>query len=106
MRLLHLKLLLQDGPKHSTDESIGAQFTWNHELTDDNAVFKSFLCSIVGRDFITRRKTLESILENCDNWLQENWKYLLLLLRMVVDINEYAHFNGDQRNELKKMTKS
>lgn len=100
---MHLKMLLQDGPKFSTDHSIGAQFAWNHEITDDHVEFKSFLGAVVGRDFPTQRRTFETILEKCDDWLQKSWKYLLLLLRIVL---EYTNLNNDQRNDLKAMAKS
>lgn len=106
VRLMHLKLLLQEGPKHSTETSLGSQFTWNHEITDDHVVFKSFLHSIVGSDFSTRRKTFEAILQKCNDWLQQSWKYLLLLLRIAVDADKYEQFHVEDRNTFKAMAKS
>lgn len=106
VRLMHLKLLLQQGPNHSTDDSIGKQFAWNQAITDDHIVLKSFLQSIVGGDFRTRRATFEAILEKCDDWLQQSWKCLLLLLRMVVDIDSYQKFNVDERNAFKAKARS
>lgn len=106
VRLMHLKLLLENGPKYSTADAISNQCSWNNEPIDNHVVFKSFLMSIVGRDFVTRQKTFQEILSKSDDWTTENWKYLLLLLRMVVDIKECEHFTTNERNKFKALAKS
>lgn len=103
--MMHLNLLLQDG-KHSAVDSLSNQIAWNNEVTDDHTVFKSFFASIVGCDYPTRQKTFQTILDKCTHWEQQNWKNLLLLLRIVVDSNVCSKFNCDQRNEFKAMAKS
>lgn len=103
IRLMHLKLLLQEGPKDLPDVAITAQSKWNQEITDDHRVFKSFLCSIVGNDIKTQRITFETILEKCNNWQQHNWKTIMLLLRMVIDTGQ--EFKSQDLNDFKKITK-
>lgn len=106
VRLMHLKVLLQEGSKHSTDDSLGKQFAWNQEITNDHIVLKSFFNSIIGSDFPTRRNSFDAILDKCNDWLQQNWKCLLLLLRMVVDADNYKKFNAEECNTFKAMAKS
>lgn len=106
VRLMHLKLLLQNGPKYSAADAISNQCAWNNEPIDYHTVFNSFLMSIVGHDFATRQKILQEILAKCDVWDAENWKYLLLLLRMAVETNGCQHFSTDEQNKLKALAKS
>lgn len=106
VRQMHLKLLLLEGSKHSIDDSLGKQFTWNQEITNDHIVLNAFLQSIVGSDFPTRRNTFDAILDKCNDWLQQNWKCLSLLLRMIVDADNYQKFNAEERNAFKAMAKS
>lgn len=106
IRLMHLKLLLQEGPKCSLPESFSNQCTWNKEITKEHSMFKSFLTSIVGRDFQTRRKTFQAIFDKCDEWESQSWKYVLLLLRMVVDTGECGELEQDERNDFRAMAKS
>lgn len=106
VRLMHLKLLLENGPKFSAADAISNQCLWNNEAIDNHLVFKSFLMSIVGRDFVTRQKTFQEIITKCDDWTTENWKYLLLLLRMVVETKECEHFKTDELNKFKALAKS
>ncbi|XP_055322193.1 uncharacterized protein LOC129578102 isoform X2 [Sitodiplosis mosellana] len=105
LRLMHLKLILNDDPKNTTDDSISTQFAWNNEITDEHIVLKSFLTTIVGNDFHTQRNTFEAILEKCDDWLQQSWKTVLLLLRFVIDNDVCRKFNAEQLYELKTRTK-
>lgn len=104
--MMHLKFLLHEGPKNSTDDSFSTQFAWNNEITDKNIVLKSFLITIIGHDFQTQRNTFEAILEKCDDWLQQSWKSVLLLLRFVVDNDKWAMFNAEQLYDFKLRTKS
>lgn len=104
-RLMHLKLLLENGPKFSAADAISNQYSWNNEPISDHSVFKSFLMTIVGRDFVTRQKTFQEILTKCDDWNTDSWKYLLLLLRMVVETNECVHFSTDEHNKFKLLAK-
>lgn len=106
MRLMHLKLFLQEGPKHLADEFLGIQNVWNQEITDEHIVFKSFLVTIVGSDFQTKRKTLQTILDQCSDWQQQSWKTVLLLLRMLIDTEQCKHLNREQLNDFKKIIKS
>lgn len=106
VRLMHLKLLLENGPKHSQADAISNQCLWNNEPIGNHLAFKSFLMSIVGRDFVTRQRTFQEILGKCDDWTTESWKYLLLLLRMVVETKECEHFSTDQHNKFKALAKS
>lgn len=103
---MHLKLLLQEGPKNTTDDSISNQLAWNNEITDEHVVLKSFLTSIVGSDFPSQRNTFEAILEKCDDWSQQSWKTTLLLLRIVIDNDKWTEFNSEQLYDIKRMTKS
>lgn len=106
-RLLHLKLLLQEGPKYSAADSLSHQCTWNDEFNNEHLTFKSFLTTIVGRDMATRRKTLQIIFDKCDEWeTTQSWKYLLFLLRIVLDVNDFNAYGQDERNEFKTVTKS
>lgn len=104
---MHLKLLLQEGPKHSAAESFSNQSAWNDEFRNDQPIMKSFMTSIVGRNFQTRRKTLQAIFDKCDEWeTTQSWKFLLLLLRIVIDSEECAEFSQDERNDIKALVKS
>lgn len=103
---MHLKLFLENGPKHSEADAICNQYTWNNELANDHLIFKSFLMSIVGRDFDTRQKTFQKILTKCDDWNADSWKYLLILLQISVDPNECEHFTTDEHNKFKAIAKS
>lgn len=104
--MMHLKLLLHDGPKNTTDDSISTQFAWNGEITDKHIVLKSFLTTIVGDNFQAQRNTFEDILEKCEDWLQQSWKSVLLLLRFVVDNDKWEKFNPEQLYDFKLRTKS
>ncbi|XP_031631748.1 uncharacterized protein LOC116346008 [Contarinia nasturtii] len=106
VRLMHLKLLLEEGPNDTADAAISAQSNWNQEITDKHSVFKSFLSSIVGNDFKIKRLTLETILSKCNDWQQQNWKTVLLLLRMVIDTGQLNEFKSQELNDFKKMTKT
>lgn len=103
---MHLKILLNDGPKHTLSDAFSNQCTWNNEITNEHILFKSFLSSIVGCDYQSRRKTFETILNKCDDWDSEGWKHLLLLLRIVVDADECTKFNHHERNHFKTAAKS
>lgn len=102
---MHLNLLMQ-GEKQLTVDAFSNQNAWNTEVTDEHTVFKSFLSSIVGCDFQMRRNTFVSIFEKCAHWDEQNWKNLLLLLRIVIDANEYVKFSCDERNDFKAIAKS
>lgn len=102
---MHLNLLMQDG-KHSAIDALGNQFTWNNAITDEHTVFNSFLSTIVGCVYAMRQKTFQTILEKCNDWEQQNWKNLMLLLRAVIDANEFKKYNSDERNEFKTIAKS
>lgn len=106
VRLMHLKLLLENGPKHSAADAINNQCLWNNEPIECHLVFKSFLISIVGRDFVTRQKTYLQILTKCEDWSTESWKYLLLLLRVIIETNACEHFSTDEQNRFKAIAKS
>lgn len=106
IRMIHLNLLLHEGPKNTTDDSFSNQFAWNNEITDKNIVLKSFLTTIIGHDFQTQRNTFEAILEKCDDWLQQSWKSVLLLLRFAVDNDKWEKFNPEQLYDFKLRTKS
>lgn len=106
VRLMHLKLLLENGPKYSAADAISNQHLWNNEPINDHLMFKSFLISIVGRDFVTRQKTFQEILTKCDDWNTDSWEYLLLLLRMVVETEECERFSMDEQNKFKSLAKS
>lgn len=107
IRMMHLKLLLQDGPKYSASDAIINQCTWNDDITNQpNVMFKSFFTSIVGGDFDRRQKTFQDILNKCDDWESHNWKNVLLLLRMAVNAIDSTHFNIDECNTFKAMAKS
>lgn len=106
LRLLHLKLFLEDCPKNTTDDSISNQFAWNNQITDQHIALTSFLTTIVGTDFRTQRKTFEAILAKCDDWLEQCWKTILLLLRIVIDNDACRKFNDEQLYELKTRAKS
>lgn len=104
---MHLKLLLQEGPKFSAADSFSHQCDWNEEFKNDQPTMKSFLASIVGRDFQTRRKTLEAIFDKCDEWeTTQSWKYLLMILRVVINSAECAEFSQDEHNDIKALVKS
>lgn len=106
VRLLHVKLLLENGSKHSTADAISNQCVWNEDPIDNCMTFNSFLMSIVGRDFDRRLKTFQDILTKCDDWSTEDWKYLLLLLRVVIETKEFLHFSPDEQNKFKALAKS
>lgn len=105
-RLMHLKLLLENGPKHSTADAISNQCLWNNEPIENHPAFKSFLMSIVGPDFGTRQKTFQAILTKCDDWTTESWKYLLLLLRVTIETRACEHFSTNELNKFKALAKS
>lgn len=105
VRLMHIKILLENSPKFSAADAISNQCSWNNEPIDDHSMFKSFLMTIVGRDFDTRQKTFQEILKKCDDWNTDTWKYLLLLLRVMVETNECIHFSTDEHNKLKSLAK-
>lgn len=103
---MHFKLLLENGPKHSTTDAIISQCAWNNEPIENHLAFKLFLMSIVGRDVVTRQKTFQEILTKCGDWTTEIWKYLLLLLRMAIETEEFKHFGPDEHNKFKAIAKS
>lgn len=103
---MHFKLLLENGPKHSTSDAISNQCAWNIEPLENHLAFKSFLMSIVGRDFVTRQKAFQEILRKCGDWTTETWKYSLLLLRMAIETEEYKHYGPDEQNKFKAIAKS
>lgn len=101
MRQIHFKLLLQEGVDHAITDVITVQSDWMKEINGSSTIFKSFMSSLIGDSFASRKATLDMLLQRCLDIKFRKWKYLLWFIRFSVSWK----LDADERNELKVLVK-